>query len=76
MSVKYSLRQDTVIIDAFAEQSYGVDAIDESGQVVHSVTDVSFDRKAVEKLIENLNEYQIELVHLMDVVYDFYHDHC
>lgn len=35
------------------------------------VKDVSTDRKATKRLVKDLNDYQVELIHLNDVIEDF-----
>ena len=39
---------------------------------VKVVKDVSLDVKAVQDLVKRLNENEVELVHLFDVIEDFY----
>jgi hypothetical protein len=39
---------------------------------VKVVKDVSLDVKAVQDLVKKLNENEVELVHLFDVIEDFY----
>lgn len=76
MSIRYILRRDKIVVELTEAITYGIDAVDECGKLLRSVVDVSLNCEAVKQLVENLNNYKVELVHLMDVVYDFYYDHC
>lgn len=76
MKVHYCLRADIITVDLTQATTFGIDAFAEDNSLIMSVIDVSLNCKAVTQLIENLNKYKVELVHLMDVVYDFYYDNC
>ena len=76
MKVRYCLRKDTVAFGLTEVTTYGIDAFAENGGLAMSIIDISLNCNAVIQLIENLNKYRVELVHLMDVVYDFYCDSC
>lgn len=51
-------------------KTYGIIAI-ENLICKKVVKDISTDRKSVKHLVKDLNDYQVELVHLDDIVEDF-----
>lgn len=76
MKVRYCLRKDTVAFDLTEVTTYGIDAFAENGGLAMSIIDISLNCNAVIQLIENLNKYRVELIHLLDIIYDFYCDSC
>lgn len=64
--VKYSLICEKITIASNVYKCYGVSASD--GEAYAKLT---FDGKAAEKLVRELNEEKIELCHFKDIIDDF-----
>lgn len=69
--MKYRLISETVEIDRRSYDTYGISACsDNDGTVVTVYHDVSLDRQAVCRIIDILNDCEVELCHFEDVVND------
>ena len=51
-------------------KTYGI-AVIENKKCIRIIKDISMDRNAVKRFVKDLNDSQIELVHLDDVIEDF-----
>jgi hypothetical protein len=51
--------------------TYGVAALDQSGEVLSAYPDVSADRLGLEELVVRCNERGLSILHLEDVLLDF-----
>lgn len=70
----YRVFSHTVDIDNKAVKTYGISVIS-GGREQKILFDVSTDLSAVEGLVARLNEGEVELVHLNDILDDFYTCH-
>ncbi len=52
-------------------RTYGIIALDDQGNILKAVHDVSCDLSKLEPLVELCNRFQLSLCHLCDVVEDF-----
>lgn len=60
-------------IEKMRVKTYGIAVISAKGLVIRR--DMSTDGKAVKELVKRMNEDKIELVHLDDIIEDFYLTH-
>ena len=71
MSYIYRLNETVVTDEEGIKHSvYGLDAFDENGNILKSVSDIFCDRSNAERLIALCNEHFLELCHLTDVIED------
>ncbi|MBQ8766982.1 MAG: hypothetical protein IJZ16_09270 [Clostridia bacterium] len=68
--MKYVMFPHCVRIENKIIKTYGI-AVFQNKSLIRFIKDVSTDRKAVKQLVKDMNEYQIELVHIDDVLEDF-----
>lgn len=68
--MKYHLFSHLTKIENRIFKTYGIVAI-ENLFCKKVIKDISMDRKAIKHLVKDLNDYQVELVHLDDIVEDF-----
>ena len=68
----YRVIQTTVTDeDGTPYPTYGIEAVDQSGNVLRSIPDISLDLAAVTALAQKMNTHRLALVHFLDVVEDF-----
>ena len=68
----YRIIQTTVTDeDGIPYPTYGIEAVDQSGNVLRSIPDISLDLAAVTALAHKMNTHRLALVHFLDVVEDF-----
>ena len=71
MSYAYRLNETTVTDeDGETYTVYGIEAVDESGNILESFHDIFFDRAKAEEFVDSCNKYEVLLIHLADVVED------
>ncbi len=71
MSYTYRLNETTVTDeDGEMYTVYGIDAVDESGNILESFPDIFFDLTKAEEFIDSCNICELHLIHLADVVED------
>ena len=69
--MQYKLRTDTVFDENNAAfLVYGIDAVEENGEIVKSIADIFFDKNKAEEFIAVCNENELSIEHLEDVVDD------
>ncbi len=68
--MKYIMFPHCIKIENRIIKTYGIIAAE---NLFHKkvIKDISTDKKAIKHLVKDLNEYQVELVHLNDIVEDF-----
>ncbi len=68
--MKYFMFPHLTKIEEKIVKSYGIVGFEKLfyGKIVKDITN---DRNAIKHLVKDLNEYQLELVHLDDVIEDF-----
>ena len=71
----YRIFAHTVDIQEKRVDTYGISVISD-GKEQKRLFDVSTDLTSLEKLVARLNEGDIELVHLSDILDDFYTQYC
>ena len=59
--ITYVLREDV---------AYGIDVLDEKGEVIQTMKAVHTDKKTIEELVKLCNSEELNLIHLNDVVED------
>ena len=69
--MKYIMLQHYIIIEDKRIKTYAIAAIKKC-IVVKIVKDVSTDKKAVKNLVKSLNTGKVELIHLENIIEDFY----
>ena len=68
----YRIIQTTVTDeDGTSYPTYGIEAINDRGAVLKSVSDISLNKEAVTALAQKMNTHRLALVHFLDVVEDF-----
>ena len=68
----YRVIQTTVTDeDGILYPTYGIEALDQKGNLLEAIPDISLDRFAVLALAEKMNTHHLALVHFWDVVEDF-----
>ena len=71
MNYIYRLNEITVTDEYGIKHTvYGIDAVDNCGNILGSYTDIFFDRTKSEKFVALCNECKLELIHLPCVVED------
>lgn len=70
--MKYIAFPHYVKIESKKVKTYGIVVL-QGIKLVKIVKDVTTDHKAVKQLVRNLNKYRIEIVHLDDVLEDFFY---
>lgn len=73
--MKYTVFEHCVSIEGNITKSYGIIVTFDNSSTL-KYYDVSLDRERVEKLVNDMNEYEIEPVHIKDILEDFYCDNC
>lgn len=68
--MKYIMFPHCVKIENKIIKTYGI-TVFQSKSLIKVIKDVSTERKAVKQLVKDMNKYQIELVHIDDVLEDF-----
>ncbi|MCH5191556.1 MAG: hypothetical protein J1F23_05260 [Oscillospiraceae bacterium] len=71
----YRIFAHTTDIQEKRIDTYGISVISD-GKEKKRLFDVSTDLKALKKLVARLNAGDVELVHLNDILDDFYTEHC
>lgn len=71
--MRYSVCKEKVKIEGHTVFTYGVKAYDKGIMIKH-ISDVSLNYHAVKNLVSDLNEYKVDIIHLEDVIKDFYSD--
>lgn len=74
MGIKYRVCVDYINIDNIPVKTYGIELLLKK-TVLRKIPDISLDKKAVEALVNDMNEYSVEPEHVDDVIYDFYYTH-
>jgi len=57
--------------DGILYPTYGIEAIDQNGNILRQIPDISLDKPAVTTLAQKMNTHRLALVHFLDVVEDF-----
>ena len=71
MNDKYRVRQDSVLDEEGREHTvYGIEVIDEEGQIIKSVSDVFSNCESAHNFVEICNEKKLSDTHFDDVVID------
>ena len=71
MSYTYHLRTDFILDEEGNKHIvYGVSAIQTDGTILMSVSDVFFDAQQAKAFVACCNQYEVSLIHLMDVIDD------
>lgn len=73
--MKYKVFAHYVSIEEKVIESYGILVFSGERQVAEYY-DVSLERARVESLVDDLNRYEVEPVHIRDILEDFYCDNC
>ena len=69
--VEYKIQSQTITLnDSSSFISYGIVAFC-GKKIATTVTDISTDKTAVEKLVQKFNEHQLSLCHLSQAIEDF-----
>lgn len=69
--MKYTLRTDILNDDNNQQHTvYGINALDNFGNVLKTIEDIFFSKETAEEFIELCNEEKLELIHLQNVVDD------
>lgn len=75
MNVHYIVVQETYMDEAYPRTAYGIAAVEAYEgclAVMQAFPDISPDLVPVQRLVESCNVLQLELIHLQDVVEDFF----
>lgn len=71
MQCIYRLKEDSIIDEEGQKRNtYGIEALDNCGNQLKSVSDIFLDRKKAEDFINLCNEKKLSLIHLMDIIED------
>ena len=71
--IKYLRTKNSTIIDNINYTTYGVEVLDnKDGDLIllDEITDVSSDKDLVQQLVDDCNKYDLDPVHLRDVIAD------
>lgn len=68
--MEYKVFEHRIIIDGKSIKSYGIYVL-KNNNCISKIYDVSLNRAKVEELVFDLNFYEIELIHLKDIIEDF-----
>ena len=68
--MKYVMFPHLIKIEEKTVKTYGIIVFDKSFYV-KIVKDISTDKADVKHLVKDLNDYQVELIHLDDIIEDF-----
>ena len=68
----YELLQSSVLLpNGNYINTYGINAISESGSLICAVEDISTDYLSISTFVNQLNELNVSIHHLYDVILDF-----
>lgn len=71
MEYTYRLKEDiTFDEEGKKHTSYGIEALDNCGNQLKSVSDIFLDRKKAEDFINLCNTEKLDIIHLMDTIED------
>lgn len=71
LAVHYEMTSDVVDGGEDMEYTtYGIKAVDENTEVVAHYRDVSTNMDFVRQIIEKCNQYQVDVLHLEDIILD------
>lgn len=71
--IYYKLRKDQLYKKEIGEyEAYGIEAQDENGNIIRCIYDISFEKEPLEELVEDCNELELDIIHLDDVIDDFF----
>ena len=71
MNFNYEIVKENVEDDLLGDYiTYGIVATDENNLIIQAVSDVSIDSDVVKNIVKLCNDYQLEPIHLLDVVDD------
>ena len=68
---RYTLLEDCVICEGKLHRTYGIAVMPSEECTLHEFHDVSTDRIAMERLVEQCNALGLAPIHLKDVIDDF-----
>ena len=57
--------------DGILYPTYGIEAIDQNGNILRQIPDISLNESAVTALAHKMNTHRLALCHFLDVVEDF-----
>lgn len=52
-------------------ETWGIKVVDSNGVLIEMISDISIDRKVVIDLCKQMTEYDLDVDHLRDIIYDF-----
>ena len=71
VNFNYEIVKENVEDDLLGDYiTYGIVATDENNLIIQAVSDVSIDSDVVKNIVKLCNDYQLEPIHLLDVVDD------
>lgn len=72
--IRYKLTSETILDDHKEKRvAYGI-RVCKNSTPIKTVCDISDDKVAVEKLIKDFNDYELDICHLEQAVEDFLYD--
>lgn len=71
--MEYKVFKHKVYIDGAFTYSYGI-YVTNNNIILDKYYDVSLEKQKVQTLVNNLNKYEVEPIHVNDIIYDFYAD--
>ena len=69
--MEYKVFKHSVSIDGVHKYSYGI-IVTNNDKILDKYYDISLEKQKVQTLVNNLNRYEVELIHVKDIIYDFY----